>query len=304
MSADLHVIYRSTAGENPKARPSFYGKLLALKSFLLAVERCAGRVECVFMNDGPIPADRLDLMHASGEVVEVSAGSSVHSYLESLRQVELRNWPEADLVYLVEDDYLHMPDSLDQLLTAAAAAPSASYFTLYDLSSSDDFQAFQVGDAVWRTVRLSTATFAARLGVLRSDRRIHGVAYAAGGAWDRDLCLAYQGVRPHRWPALIGDLLGSEPGPAAPPVRRLKRATAQAALNLLALRRSFARRLLIAPCTPLATHMEEAFMARGVHWEAVAERVEEEWEASRDRLLQSRAAPAGDALGRRAEAPK
>ena len=268
----LRVIYRSTGLENPKSRPPYYSKSLALQSFLGAAARCDRPVELIYLTDGPIPRDRLGPMEDTGEVVRQSGLGMVGSYQEALNQVETREWPDDDVVYLVEDDYLHTPVALASLMAAVESVPHASYFSLYVHKSIDwrRTQGFQVGDTAWHTVDSTTSTIAARVGVLRKDMLIHRLAYRADGAWDRDACLACAGVRPYRWAPLIGDLVGSEPGVRPPPLRRLKRGTAQTLLNGFAVVRSFARHLLIAPYPSLATHMTEPYIAPGVDWEAVA----------------------------------
>jgi hypothetical protein len=67
----LHVVYRSYGGENAKSRPPFYSKLLALASLLCALEEADGAIEVLFINDGPVPIDRLELMRSKGEVVQL-----------------------------------------------------------------------------------------------------------------------------------------------------------------------------------------------------------------------------------------
>src|SRR3954466_7325352 len=151
MTVNLRVVYRSTGRENMTSRPLFYSKLLALKSFVLAVERCSPRPECVFLNDGSIPEDRLGLMRATGDVVEISAGSSVRAHVESIEQIFSRDWPDGDIAYSVEDDYLHLPESLQRLVDVASVVPQPSYFSLGDVTDWEDFQVFQVDGTVWRT---------------------------------------------------------------------------------------------------------------------------------------------------------
>jgi hypothetical protein len=66
----LHIIYRSYGGENRKGRPDYYSKILALASLVRSFRQVTpGEAELIFLNDGPIPADRLRLMEASGEVL-------------------------------------------------------------------------------------------------------------------------------------------------------------------------------------------------------------------------------------------
>ena len=128
----------------------------------------------------------------------------------------------------------------------------------------------RVGEQAWLTGMNTTATFAAFAGTLRSDRILFSMAPHAGGTWDRDICLAYRGFRPRRWSEVIGDLVGTEPGTRRPLERRAKRALAQVALNLHAVRRSVSRHVLVGPWPRKATHLSLPYLSEGVDWEAVS----------------------------------
>lgn len=271
----LHVIYRSTGSENSKARPPYYSKLLALRSVLQAAERCDSAVDFIFLNDGPIPADRLEPMEAAGEIIELPRVGMVGSYLAALELLRERSWPDADLAYLVEDDYLHLPHSLHSLVRAAELVPAASYFGLYALIEWSSAEFYEVDGQPWITADSTTSTFAGRVGDFRADWLMHRLGYVAGGSWDRDICHAYQGRRPYRWTTIIGDLAGYEPGTPRPWRRRAKRAIGQAGLDLLAIRRAFRRHLLIAPAAALAAHMTLPYMPPDIDWAAAAQAVVE-----------------------------
>jgi hypothetical protein len=284
----LRVIYRSTGRENRKSRPAFYSKLLSLASFLRAAEECEEPVDILFLNDGPIPDDRLELMHAGGEVGylrhtdlsrrllhrdQVGGIGLVRSYLATIAAVDSRGWPDTDIAYLVEDDYLHLPVALKTLVAAADAIPQGAYFGLHatiDWPRSRSLPVVIDGNN-WRTASSATGTFAARIGALRDDRWIHRLGWFAGMTPDMDMAHAYQGIQPFRWSAVLGDLFGNAPGHPGSVLGRIKRAGVQSAMNLLAIRASLRRHLLVAPVKPAATHVETHYLAPGVDWEEVAE---------------------------------
>jgi hypothetical protein len=279
----IHVVYRSTGRENMKARPPFYSKLLSLLSFVRALEACE-RVDAVFLNDGAIPGERLELMTSAGEVASVTEPSPrfrqvlshsgeegvTRSWLAALSVVEAREWPDDDLVYFVEDDYFHHPQALTRLFGVAVAFPLASYFGLYATIDWAHTVPLHLDGSRWYTAESTTSTYAARIGALRADRWIHRLSFFAGGTPDRDACFAYQGMRPFRWSYLIGDLLGNAPGPPGTLAGRVKRAGLQTAMNVLAIKSAFRRHVLIGPDPALATHLEIPFLASGVDWDALA----------------------------------
>lgn len=87
------------------------------------------------------------------------------------------------LVYFLEDDYLHLPESLD-CLTEAAKANLADYYTLYDLpdkyvnkgdnpfvhDGGEDSKVFLAGGRHWKRTNSTTMTFAAFADVLKRDK--------------------------------------------------------------------------------------------------------------------------------------
>ena len=90
----------------------------------------------------------------------------------------VQNMVVGEWVYLVEDDYLHLPESKARLVQAAEAG-IADYLTLYDHPDkySPDYgggeisRVMKVGNQQhWRTTQSTTMTFGVRVGTLKADR--------------------------------------------------------------------------------------------------------------------------------------
>jgi len=284
----LHVIYRSTGGENRKNRPAFYSKLIALASLARALDALQTEYEIVFLNDGEIPTDRLTLMVAFGAALAVACGSNRSSYRYALRLPRRRGWAPGDLVWFAEDDYLYRPDALTSFVTAATRLPDASYFSLYtedrlDPSSTrwapvlalegratGDPAAYDVDGVRWYRAAGTTSSFGARVATIVSDERLLRTAPFSGGAWDYATCLAYQGLRPSAAEALVRPPDGARPERSLP--ARVGRFGAQALMDAVALSRpARLRRQLFAADPDLATHMEEPFLSPGTDWAGLAE---------------------------------
>jgi hypothetical protein len=283
----LHVVYRSTGGENKKDRPAYYSKVMCLLSLLRSVVEASEEIDVVFLNDGPVPEDRLALMSQAGEVVELPGVGRVRSYLTALGLLAAREWDDGDLVYFVEDDYLHLPEALETLIAAGNELPWAPYFTLYDCpdryTRSDDAdggraRVFIGGGRHWRTVESTTHTFAARARVIRADSWLHLLATrdkTRGGPWlrrsadppkspeDRVTWRVVQGLGQYKLASAFVQLMGQKSG-----IPR-DRSVLRHELRLL-VRPSKGRRLLLGPMPSLATHMEEAFLAPLIDWEGAA----------------------------------
>ncbi|MGH3565070.1 MAG: hypothetical protein ACRDRH_03365 [Pseudonocardia sp.] len=269
----LRVVYRSHGGENGKGRPEYYSKRLALASFLRATEGLTPAPELIFLNDGPIPADRLELMQASGEVVPLYAGSNRRSYRAAIALATRRDGGDNDLTWFAEDDYLYTSDALRHLAAAAVARPDADYFTMLGSESADtrsprnrptprpepgaegDPHATTIAGVAWFRALSTTSTFGVRQRVLREDANLLRTCPFAGADWDYATCLVYQGLLPFTAAEVLADLFPVEGMPSAR-LRSMARGMARTGIALRAFRRPTRRRVLIGPDPELISHME------------------------------------------------
>ncbi len=281
----LRLVYRSYGGENAKGRPPYYSKLLALVSAIRAVERTDA--EIVFVNDGPIPADRAALMAKAGEVVELPSVGMRGSYLAALRLATSGRWSEDDVVWFGEDDYLYLPDSFAHLEAAATAMPEVDYFALYGLPAHgaapgqesvrpagwEDRGPWTVDGQRWSRIQSTTSSLGARVGALVEDRGIFRLCMLPhrNQLRDHDTCLVLQGARPYRYPDLARRALGLSPGGPRERVRQAVFAPFLLSTNLRAHRRPGRRRIMAAAQPNLAAHMELGWLPDGYDWAAVAD---------------------------------
>ncbi len=104
-------------------------------------------------------------------------GTEAGSFLRLLDYVEGLDLHPDTIIYLVEDDYLHKAGWVD-ILFEGFSLP-IDYVTLFD--HRDKYmhyphlrsQIFVTSSCHWRTTPSTTNTFAARLGTLKQDIRIH-----------------------------------------------------------------------------------------------------------------------------------
>lgn len=283
----LHIIYRSYGGDNMKSRPAYYSKRLALESMLRAAELADG-VTITYMNDGPIPEDRLELMLRTGRIVSLPGVGMRKSYVAGLRFALSQAWKDDDVVWFSEDDYLYDPQAF-RALRAAATGVEAAYFALY--GGTRDFP-INVHDANngwfprgwgrgvreevqgqhWEQIVSTASTFGVRVGALRQDLSIflQGLLPHKKRYRDHDTCVVYQGFQPHDWSVLARDLVGLSDGTWQERVHEAALAPFKAALNVRAHRRRRNRRVLLAVAPNLATHLEVEWLSPGRDWEEVA----------------------------------
>ena len=247
MDATLRVLYRAAPGANRKHRPDWFTKWLCLGSFLRAVQQLPpGSCELAFFCDGMLPEEVESTMRRFGSVEVLDRLGNSKSYLHVLAKATDAALPASDGVYLVEDDYLHLPNALSTLSGTLEAAPSGSYLTLYDhpdrYELSDDLRppgraVELLGSRHWLRVESTNMTFATTVATLRLDRRAHwACARFTNYPHDRALWRTVQGLggrRPVRW--------------------------------------AFGRRALFGALPSLATHCDDGMLAPTVDWASEAE---------------------------------
>jgi hypothetical protein len=291
-------VYRSYGGENMKDRPAYYSKLSCLLSFLRAADEAG--VRPLFLNDGPVPADKLELMHSAGDVLELPGLGMRGSYWSALTVATDGRWGAGDVVVFSEDDYLYRPESLVRLSAAADAIPAADYFALYADTPAhrtyrdhplpegprgwQDPPPWDVDGQPWVRVRSTTSSFAARVGPLRQDLGIFRFCMFPHRTMlrDHDTCLLYQGFEPHSYTGLARAAVGLAGGTPRERLRAAVLSPVLFATNLRAHRRAARRRLLVAADPNLATHMESALLAPATDWSSVADETRR-WATGRGR---------------------
>lgn len=285
----IRLIYRSYGGDNLKSRPSYYDKYVTLASFIRAAQRAD--LPILYLNDGPIPAPRINLMRRTGEVVQMAptAIGMRGSYRTAWGMPRKLGWPDDTLVYFSEDDYLYHPDAFLALQAADADLHEATYFSLYGSTETyynsaefrsgrvypDGFRRSpdrQIGDVTWVNIPSTASTFGGRAGALAMDYSIMvQCMYPFRRRYqDHETCLLYQGETPYRTMQLLIGTPNSYPMTAWGVARRLGLAPFRVALNLRAWTRRARPHPLYVAQPNLACHMETPVMTPGRDWEAIA----------------------------------
>jgi hypothetical protein len=237
----IRILYRTSPFENNKPRPDFYSKRVCLMSLLRAIDDHEATLHVLY--DGPSPPEGLVSLVGRARIVCLGGLGNAASFEVALTLAV--DFARTDLIYFVEDDYLHVPSALANLLACSRAVP-ADYITLYDhpvryLSGDDPnvdwplrtSATYEAAGHTWRTVESTCMTFAAMAQTLVEDRHLFAM-YLAGRAHpaDRALFRHLQGLGVH-----------CDNSPC---------------------------RLLFGPVPSLATHCELPWLAPGIDWEAIA----------------------------------
>ena len=269
----LHAIYRSTAKVNTKPRPAGFSKLRSLESFL---DAWTGDGDLIFLNDGPVASEQLELMEAAGHVTVRAATDAMGAYWTALELALEQPWADDDLVYFGEDDYLY-----DRRPSARSSTPPRRCRTSitspptrtigHTMPNGEPLHAglkrprrtprrlAEVDGVTWHRATSHTVSFAIRVRALRADRTLHMLTLKASGAWDHTMCLACQGIVPYTARELVEPLRAPT---GASTSRRAKIVVWRLVLSALALRRRRHPHVIAAPSPALASHMEVGLMAQ------------------------------------------
>jgi len=164
----INIVYRLCEAEMAppfrSKRLPWFSKLNCLKSFLDSVEYSKNYIASVtFIHDGP-EGDLIKAIPVHYKIIKVNACSNEGSLLATY---EAAKEIPGDIYYL-EDDYLHLPESIKNI---ALALPSLGLVTGYDhedryvrdddLSFGKEMIVFdKASNHHWRTAESTTCTFA------------------------------------------------------------------------------------------------------------------------------------------------
>lgn len=256
MADNLHIVYRISDKGNPKPKLRNANKWACL--FNAVNEFGADNFHVIADN---CSEQTIEALKSTGLSLEVTAkgNSGTCRYIFS----EVINRYDEDFVYLLEDDYLHLPGSCEALLEGLQIA---DYVTLYDHpdmyhpdgkgpnpfvhDKQPKSSIYLTEHTHWRETISTTMTFAAQVSTLLEDRDI----------WLR-FCA---GKIPADFVAFLTLTGQADLTEAKRFVQKGWRDLAQLVVeNYL---NGCKKRLLISPIPGLSTHAETAYLAPLIDW--------------------------------------
>jgi hypothetical protein len=173
----LHIYYRLCAKEGNVERPKWYSKKECYGSFVEALFEVSKKdVSFDLSVDGDIPTWTSPFSD-NCTTVTFDVGKSQSFWAVYQRSLQ---WPDDDWAYFVEDDYLHLPDSLFKLRHCIEDV-KPDLVSLYDhpdryrdlpehnlTTGRNDI--YTSRDHHWRTIPSTCMTFACSVRVLKSEQ--------------------------------------------------------------------------------------------------------------------------------------
>lgn len=159
-----------------KTRPEWFSREKCFKNLLGTMSE---EVDLTVVFDGT-PANHFIEKYNGFKLVSFEGGNDGLSFLNLLNYVEGLDLAEDDIIYLLEDDYLHQPN-WTEVLEEGLSRPGVEYVTLYDhkdkyflpMYSDLQSQIIVTSSAHWRTIPSTTNTYACRFSTLKKHMDIH-----------------------------------------------------------------------------------------------------------------------------------
>lgn len=172
MSRMIHVLMRHCNATNSKPRPAWFDKEAVFKRFLESLD---GSCRLTVMFDGD--ARQHFVSKYAVDVVRFDGGCDAASFANCLLFACQQSavWDTEDIVYFVEDDYLHKPGWPEVLREGMTQADIVSLFDHRDKykPGAGGCRLTFTPSCHWRTAISTTNTFAVRYGQLLEDMPIY-----------------------------------------------------------------------------------------------------------------------------------
>ncbi len=180
-----------SSNSHNKPRPIWFNRENIFDSFISTLD---SRVEYTAFHDSG-NGEVTDHFLSSKNINTISkrGGNDAQSFLNLLNYVIEQNYDDDDIIYFVEDDYLHRSGWIDILLEGFEYI-GADYYTLYDhpdkyyLSMYEDLQSkiIVTPSIHWRTTPSTTNTYACKFKTLKQHFTIHVQYCDLVAKWTKD----------------------------------------------------------------------------------------------------------------------
>ena len=168
-----HCYYSKLQELPDRTRPKWFNKIKVFENFKNTLN--SNLVNYTIIYDEYFGSIDNTFLAQEKNVEIINCGSECDSFLKTLDVIQSRNFDDDQIVYLLEDDYLHRSGWCDIMLEGFSI--NASYVTLYDFEEFNNqdilCKIFSTDRCHWRSVPASTNTFACRYKTLLEDLKIH-----------------------------------------------------------------------------------------------------------------------------------
>jgi len=167
-----HCYYSKLQELPDRTRPSWFNKIKVFENFKNTLD--PDLVNYTIVYDEFYGSIDKTFLAKEKNVEIIKCGNECDSFLKTLEIIQSRNFEDEQIIYLLEDDYLHRPGWSEVMLEGFEI--KSHYLTLYDF----DFfiakgwlcEIFTTPSSHWRAVPATTNTFACKYKTLIEDIEI------------------------------------------------------------------------------------------------------------------------------------
>ncbi len=174
----VNIFVRHCKG-NKKLRPDWFSYEKCFQNLLSVIDKDT-KLTVVFHGD---PSDHFISKYPNVNIVTSTAECESQAFTELLDYVLSLDLTDDEIIYILEDDYMHVPGAMDILREGFQT--NADYVTLYDhadkymngyydvYAKGFPIQITHTQSVHWRTTPSTTNTYAMKFKTLKNDKEIH-----------------------------------------------------------------------------------------------------------------------------------
>lgn len=180
-----HCYYSKLQELPDRTRPSWFNKYKVFQNFKNTIDPKFADYHIVY--DEHYGSINDTFLKEEKNIKIINCGSECESFIATLDYAISQNYSPDTIVYFLEDDYAHRPEWCKILLEGFTLNPA--YVTLYpcDLSKNDEifYKFFTTENTYWKSLPVTTNTFACKYSTLLEDYEIHK-EYSDNGIKEKD----------------------------------------------------------------------------------------------------------------------
>jgi hypothetical protein len=195
----IHILYRhyNVEGAGNKCRPSWFDYEKCFINLLNTIE--GKNVDLHVIMDGNSNGNFIEKYKDKYILHSINVGSDYDSYLETYKYIKTLNVKDTDLIYFLENDYLHVDNWVEEIITLFTTYPQGlNYVSLYDhndkyfLPMYDNLTSkiFTTETKHWRTTPSTCGSYIIPKNIFIEDEDIN-----TGGPGDHDKFLRLNSTR-------------------------------------------------------------------------------------------------------------
>ncbi len=169
----IHCYYSKIQELPDRIRPSWFNKIKVFENFKNTLN--PDLINYTIVYDEFYGSIDKTFLSQEKNVEIIKCGSECDSFLQTIDIIKSRNFEDEQIIYLLEDDYLHRPGWCDIMLEGFDI--KSHYLTLYDfdffIAKGYLCEIFTTPSSHWRAVPATTQSFSCRYKTLIEDLEIH-----------------------------------------------------------------------------------------------------------------------------------